>query len=205
MSIDMSKYPPALVEEVQSIIQKAGKQHVKAFDAIVATLTSHGLAWKQQIVPKFVYLHPDNRSSFLVDPARVHKHGHEMVTAGFSPAKAADVLCVEMPPESHPACAEAKKANEELYVIADGLLPPVGDIKYVSLGGGHTNSFLRCLNEGTKTTIAEWGATLDKGAMHAAACISYINRISPSTYCCEVFYIQCMHESFTSMCLAGLL
>lgn len=170
--IDMAKYPPALVAEVQTLIDKAGKQHVKAFDAILSKLSSAGLSWKQQIVPKFVYVHQDNRSSFLVDPARVHQHGWEIVSAGFSPAKAADVLCIEMAPEGHPACAEARKANQELYSLADGLLPPVGDMKYISLGGGHTNSFLRCLNEGTKTTVPEWGLTLDKGAMLQHALIN---------------------------------
>ena len=163
MAIDNSKYPAPLVAEVQSIIDKAGKQQVKAFDTIKATLLQQGLAWSQQIVPGFVYLHPDNRSSYLVDPARVHQHGLEIVTAGFSPAKAADVCCVEVPPAGHPALAECQKANEELYAVADGLLPPVGDMKYVSLGGGHTNSFLRCLNAGTKTTVPEWGSALDKG------------------------------------------
>ena len=64
---------------------------------------------------------------------------------------------------THPMYKEAVDFNNKLVEVADGLLPAVTSMKYISLGGGHTNSFLRCLNAGTKTTIEEWGEKLDKG------------------------------------------
>ena len=147
---------------MQEIICSSSSRKVQAWDEIKEQLVASGLAYRQQVQPQFVGTHPCNRSSFGIDPAKVHEHGHEVVRSGFSWAKAADAVAFEVPPAPHDA--DIVRINKELVQLSDGLLPEFGgSLKLASVGGSHTNAFLRALGAGSKTSVKEFGDVLDKG------------------------------------------
>jgi len=61
--------------------------------------------------------------------------------AGFSWQKASDATAVEAPPA--PFNAESIAANDRYEQLSGGFIPPLSQLKLLSLGGGHTNTFLR--------------------------------------------------------------
>ena len=67
-----------------------------------------------------------------------------------SSLKAADATCTEVPPDS----AEAKRHNEENVTLSSGLIPPLLAMKCLSIGGGHTNTFLRQVLAGVRCVVA---------------------------------------------------
>ena len=156
-------YTDESVAEVQHIIDSASNRKVQAWDEIKHKLVGAGLASVQQVQPQFVGVHPCNRSSFGIDPARVHEHGHDIVRSGFSWNKTTDVVAIEVPPAPHNA--EINRVNTELVHLSDGLLPELSQLKLASVGGSHTNAYLRALVAGTRTIVKEFGTTLDKGSL----------------------------------------
>ena len=161
-----------LVAQVQQIIDSAGPRKVHAWEKIKALLLQHNLAYETQCAPKYVCVHQSNRSSFGVDPVRVHEHGATIVRGGFSWSKAADVVALEVPPP--PYQAEVLRLNQDLIDVSDGLLPPLQERpKLASVGGSHTNAFLRALGASSKTCVKEFGNYLDKGSsQHVYICIA---------------------------------
>ena len=158
-------YTEELVSAVQTIIDSSENRKVQAWDEIKVKLVGAGLAAVQQVQPQFAGVHPCNRSTLGVDPVRVHEHGHDVVRSGFSWSKASDAVALEVPPAPHNA--EILRTNKELVHLSDGLVPEFGHLKLAAVGGSHTNSFLRALAAGTRTTVKEFGTTLDKGFSRA--------------------------------------
>ena len=50
--------------------------------------------------------------------------------------------------------ADAVSFNQNLVDLSDGAIPPLTALRYLSVGGGHTNSFLRAVIAGCKTSVA---------------------------------------------------
>ena len=72
---------------------------------------------------------------------------------GWSWRKAAGATAVEPPP--HPLSAVDIAFNDNLVSVSQGLIPPLSSMKLCSLGGGHTNTFLRQCNGGVNCVVDE--------------------------------------------------
>ena len=95
-----------------------------------------------------------NRSKIGLTAAAVHKHGEEIMRLGFSLSKCADATAVEKPPPP-PFDNHELEFNDKIIAMSNGMLPPLGEMQLLSLAGGHTNAFLRCLKAGSPTTCKD--------------------------------------------------
>ena len=139
---------PALVSEVQGLIDKgeATGQQTGAWEAILAVLTTNKMVLKLQLPPEVVGVHPQNRSNLGVDCVAAQEHGDDILQAGYSSQKASDATCFECPPGD--MAKDFEDFNENLLKESNGYLPPLSTLKYLSVGGSHTNTFLRHVNAG---------------------------------------------------------
>ncbi len=65
-----------------------------------------------------------------------HHHGSQILQAGFSWKKASDATAVEFPPA--PLHIQPTAENEKYSKLSNGLIPPLSQLKLLSLGGVHT-------------------------------------------------------------------
>ena len=144
---------PAVVSEVQDLIDKgeATGQQTGAWEGILVILTKNNLVLILQLPPEVVGVHPQNRSSLGVDSAAAQEHGDDILQAGYSSQKASDATCFECPPAE--MAKEFEDFNENLLKESSGFLPPLSMLKYLSVGGSHTNTFLRQVNGGVPSAV----------------------------------------------------
>jgi len=146
-------FTPALIAKVQKCIDEADKTgaRVSAWDTIQSILLEHKVAWRSQVQPEFVGIHPQNRSRLGVGGSEAHFHGQQVLTAGFSWRKAGDATAIEAPPP--PFNEEALSVNSQLVSLSGGLIPPLQALRLLSVGGGHTNTFLRAVQAECPTPV----------------------------------------------------
>ena len=156
-----ARFSVPTVAAVQKCIDKAMKDgcYIPAWEEIEKVLVSNSLAWTACIQPHFVGVSTQNRSKMGLEPSRVHVHGADILAAGWSFKKASDAVCLEIP--SGEAGAKQLAYNRTLVETSDGLLPHSEHLKYVSIGGSHTNYFLRAVNAGCKTISSDLDADGD--------------------------------------------
>lgn len=90
------------------------------------------------------------RSGLGVAGLQAHEHGQHILKEGFSMKKAADVVAFE-----HDGSEDVVTFNRELAELSGGLIPHLEQVRYVSVGGGHTNAFLRATKACCRTPIEE--------------------------------------------------
>ena len=100
-----------------------------------------------------------------VGGSEAHHHGAKILKAGFSKAKCNDVCAMEVPP--HPKDKEAVQSNTELVALSSGTIPPLAQLRLLSVGGGHTNTFLRACKAGCTTPVASLASV--GGRLNAAS------------------------------------
>ena len=139
-SLNLS-YTKEVVGAVQAMIDRgnASGARIEAWDGIIKLLLDKGLAWKGKLLPEHVGVHPQNRSGLGVGGSEAHHHGAQILKGGFSWNKCADVVALEVPPP--PFDADAIRANAQYESLSDGFIPPLQALKYLSIGGGHANTF----------------------------------------------------------------
>lgn len=150
-SIDTSLFTPEVVACVSQILAKAKQtgERVAAVEEVNNILISHKLAWQCRMAPEFVGVHPLNRSRLGVGGSESHHLGADILQSGWSWRKAADATAVETPPS--PFDREAVEANDRLVKLSNGLIPATVQLKLLSIGGGHTNTFLRAVKAGVRS------------------------------------------------------
>ena len=143
------KFTPAVVEQVRSLLQQAARsgERTAALEKVQAVLTQAGLWWKERVPPEMVGVHPQNRSGLMLDVPSAHAHGADIVATGFSKRKSADATALEAPSNE-----SAHVANTRLQQLSNGLLPPLAACKLLSIGGSHTNAFLRAVKGSCPTS-----------------------------------------------------
>ena len=137
------RFTPVLIAHVQSLIQKAkkGLQVVQGWESIIATLTKANLIYVLQLRPDLVGIHSLNRAKFGICPRAMNAHGAKITRQGLSWKKASDATAVE--PPTNKKLDDAIKDNNKWVELSNGLLPPLSDMKALSIGGANTNGFLR--------------------------------------------------------------
>ena len=140
--VDASKIPEDLIKDVDDMIKQGNASGpVAAVETILEKLKGHKLAWTAQIAPEMVGVHHSNRSGASVDPLGAQMLGSDILRDGWSWGKAnSGALCVEAPP--HQFSKTDTDFNMRLVSLSQGTLPPLQAMQFLSLGGGHTNSFL---------------------------------------------------------------
>ena len=147
---------PSLVEQVQSLIEKTestGMRRTTAWAQIVELLKINQTAWVAPCNPEWVGTHHRNRSGAGVGGSEAQVHGEMILRTGFSFKKASDATAFQCPPS--PWSAEAFEYNESQSNMSQGLIPRHTKLSLLSVGGSHTNTFLRQVNARVKSVVKE--------------------------------------------------
>ena len=94
------------------------------------------------------------RSKLGVSGIGVHQHGSKILKAGFSLRKCSDVCGFEVDWTDKEHVASLQASNEQLISLSGGLIPKLSGMRIVSVGGAHTNSFLRAAKARCTTPVA---------------------------------------------------
>lgn len=121
------------------------------WDQLKEFLLAEGLAYYQQVPPNQMGIDIRNRSGSLVNPARAHNLGAKICAQGFVLAKTAAATAFEAPQGAQ--LEETAMANDRLSRLSGGRCPPLDSLRYTSVGGSHTNVFLRCVLAKAPTTV----------------------------------------------------
>ena len=140
-----------LVQVIQKKIDTANSTgaRVTAWDQIQELMLQHKVAWVAQVPPDFCDVHPMNRSKLGVGGLESHTRGMQILQSGFSWKKAADAAVVEAKHDDR----EAWDANERFVHLSGGFIPPLQQLKLLSVEGAHTNAFLRAVKAGCKSAV----------------------------------------------------
>ena len=111
------------------------------------------LAYILQIPPPQMGTDVENRSGSLVNPTRAHNLGCKICAQGFVFAKTLGATAFEAPPMGGAAYDEVLAANDRLSRLSGGRCPPLSSLRYTSVGGSHTNVFLRCVIARSPTSV----------------------------------------------------
>ena len=162
-------FTASLIKEVQDLIDHSSMtgERTTGWEAIQEKLLSAGAAQKDvQIKSEFVGVSRFNRSKLGVGGSEAQVHGSEIMLEGYSHKKASDATAAETPPP--PYDADEVKANRILEKRSRGLIPQLVECKYISVGGSHTNTFIRQVNDGVRCVVASLkGMTDADGRLNA--------------------------------------
>ena len=81
------------------------------------------------------------RSGLGVAGAQAHEHGATILKQGFSLKKCEDVVCFT----HKPGDKVAEEFNRTLVELSGGQIPPLAELRFLSVGGCHTNTWLRAV------------------------------------------------------------
>ena len=78
-----------VIVHVNALLKKGNDSGsvVSVWEEIQETLIANGIAWRAQIPPEFVGVHPENRSKLGVGGSEAHHHGWSILQAGWSKKK----------------------------------------------------------------------------------------------------------------------
>ena len=148
-----SLFTTELIAKVDTLIEHGLRtgEIVSAWEEIRQVLLDACVAWEQQVPPEHCGIHRQNRSGTLVGGSESHHHGAAILQIGFSWKKASDVTAIQAPPPPHDQ--EDIAVNKMLVDISGGLIPPLMSLRLLSIGGGHTNTFLRAVKAGCRSAV----------------------------------------------------
>ena len=145
--------PDEVATEVFNLIELSATKGevVTNWECIQELLLKHGLAHYAHIPPEFVGVHPKNRSKHGVSGSDSQHHGVDILLVGWSWKKASDAVCFELGDGSR--ASEAIASNKTIVDASSGLIPMLLALKYLSIGAGHTNTFLRAVKAGCRSVV----------------------------------------------------
>ena len=135
--VDMSKFPDELVKNINGIVAKCTSQGQKVSGAeeVLNLLKGADLLWEVQGAPEFTGVSRFNRKSYGVGAADSQFLGADILEQGWSWAKAANCVDIEVPPQPH--CLPELEFQQQLMEVNGDILPPLKALHSVSLSGGH--------------------------------------------------------------------
>ena len=122
------------------LLQEASTNRTKIVaiaDQIDAKLLEQNLAYRIQMPPEFVGVHPSNRNGYGLHDASVHALGSDIVSRGFSWQATAHACAIEDNSSGH-----IKSFSVKLAQNSDLLGKYTANVKLGSLSCSHTNAFL---------------------------------------------------------------
>ena len=145
-------FEPRVQAKMETLLLACQQGIVAGWDATVDFMLAENMAIKTRIRPDMVGIHSRNRGRYGIDIVGCHQHGEQILAQGFSFKKAADATCVEVGGCVSP---EDDAINKDTVALSNGLLPPLTALKALSVGGAHTNSFLRAARALCKTPVKQ--------------------------------------------------
>ena len=132
-----------LVAKVNSALQQglASGEFTGTWEQICGDGIEARVAWPGHVKPDHCGVHPANRSKFGVGGSESQHLGSRILKVGWSWKKCNESTCFQMPP--HPLDAPGIAYNKSLVDLSDALIPPLQMLTHMSIGGGHTNTWLR--------------------------------------------------------------
>ena len=148
-------YTQDVIQKVNDVLSRAASsgERVSGWEELKVVLKGAKLAWISQVAPDMVGVHPGNRSSLGVGASEAHHHGARIVQSGWSWSKASDVSALECPPP--PYDRDAQQMNKLYVDMSEGGIPPLRLLKLLSIGGAHTNTFLRSVQAESKCACSK--------------------------------------------------
>lgn len=142
-----------IVDKIKQLLIQGWSSGEKTgiWDTIVQEALEAGIAWKEQRAPDQAGVHPENRGTFGVDGHNSQCLGGDILSVGWSWQKCSDATSVSAPPE--PWLTNPREFNEELASLSGGLIPQLKLVGVLTLGGGHTNTFLRQTNGRVRSVV----------------------------------------------------
>lgn len=109
---------------------------------LISFLLEEKIAYRLTVPSLLVGVHPTNRDGYGVNPHDMHDLMDDIFSLGWDTSKVS-ALCVELDSTDK----SIRDFNEELVLGCKGMLAPVdvGQLRYASLWGGHTNQILRAV------------------------------------------------------------
>ena len=146
LSSAMTALDPKHVKELRGFISEANSNRrlVSGWEAAKKYMLQHGLSYMLQVPPQLIGISMVNRSGALANPAVAHWLGAKIAQQGFAFSKT-NPVAIEAPVDDVTSYNAAVAANQRLCAISKGKCPPLEELKYLSVGAGHTNIFLRAL------------------------------------------------------------
>ena len=149
------EFTETLVKHVADLLGtfEATGEGTTIWEDIQTALEKAKLAYFVNHKPETAGFHPGNRSKLGVGGSEAQVHGKQILDTGFSLKKAADATAFEMPPP--PLNKPIVDCNKRSESPSQGLIPPSDSLRIVTIGGSHTNTFLRAVNADVRAVVPE--------------------------------------------------
>ena len=153
---DIVSYTVEQVKHVQDLLDDESLAPFTKLQRIVRYAVDQNIAcYIDGLKADLFCVHPDNRSSLLLDWFKMHENGWKIKKAGANEAKLNESVCFEV-------SIDVKKRkiqidlNKKLVNEAKGHVAPVtGKERYISVGASHFSQFVKAALAGAKTPIKE--------------------------------------------------
>ena len=158
-------FTPEVVKKVRDMLDsvKRSGEKVSTCDKIKHCLETAGIGWFANIQPSHCGVSQANRSKLGVVGSDSQFLGELILQNGWSTNKCKESTCFQVPPS--PWNEDAVRYNDELSSYSDGLIPPIHTLQALSVGGSHTNTFLRQCNAKVRCVVK----SLDNGSGELSA------------------------------------
>ncbi len=152
-----------MVQEVHDLLENACKKgdKVAILEKIKLLLVQRGLAWYAPCAPGRAAVSEENRSKLGVVGSDSQVLGGDILARGWSDQRTEESSAFQKPPP--PLDSECKSFNQRLIDLSDGLIPELDDIDILTVGGSHTNTFLRQVLCGVKAVVKSLSDTGEVG------------------------------------------
>ena len=148
-------YTPTVIKTIDELIAKGIKsgEKVGIWEQVLQNMYGASIAWDESSPPDQTGVHPGNRTTFGVGGTESQHLGFGILSIGFSWSRCSDATATQTPPS--PLDAQAKEYNDMLIDMSDGLIPPLRLMRCLTIGGGHTNVWLRQCNGRVKCILGK--------------------------------------------------
>ena len=139
---------PTIVGLLAKVDNSDRTKIVSTVDTILDILEKENFAYRKQIHPSAIGVHPCNRNGYGISPIEVHALGETIVKLGWSWNACSHAVCIE-----DDAKSTIGSFTQKLSQSASGLAPKTAsDIVAGSLSCSHTTAFLDAVNNAVPTT-----------------------------------------------------
>ena len=151
-------YTPEVIAKVQGLIDQGNAgEKTGCWELILDYCTGHEIVWLAVVPPDQCGVHSANRCSFGVGGSESQHLGGKIISTGFSWKRCEGATAIQVPPS--PLDKTEIEFNNQLVEISEDLIPSLKMLTQMSIGGGHTNTFLRQVNAGVRCVVPNIGDT----------------------------------------------
>ena len=149
-------YTPEQINFVENLLQdKTLAPYVKLQRIVHYCVKENIASYIDNLTADLFCIHPDNRSSLLLDWFKMHSNGANIKKAGANEARLQESVAFEL---SHNLTEKAAQLNSNRKLVKDSgghVAPVTGKERWISVGASHFTQFVKGAGVGVKTPIAE--------------------------------------------------